>query len=288
MAVSTTTYFSNAIVGIPQVAGELVDIYETTSAPRFAIGTKFERQDGAIFRYAYFGSYSSASMVVASVASDYLISTVSSACLAGSATYQMPNENPGLYPGAVGSRYFICNGSGAVGGGSTIATVSLTANQLRGGYVAITSGAGVGYTYRIKSNTATGNPAAGLTRFELYEPLVAAVNTSTQLYLAGNKYNDLIPTIHSIAFVPAGIAVSTQAGGTYGWVLQKGVCGVLGGAAAMGSAGALAQLTTSAVGSIGINTVALNSSTINALPIIGVIIAGNSGSMGVLVDVNIA
>ena len=88
MAISTSSYFSNSLVGVPQVGGEIIsDIYATDTNPKIAIGTKFERQDGAVFRYAHFASQTSAGQVVASVASDICLASTTSAAVTPAAAY---------------------------------------------------------------------------------------------------------------------------------------------------------------------------------------------------------
>lgn len=229
MAVSTTSYFSNSLVGVPQVAGEPVDVYEKRATPRFALGTKFERQDGAIFRYAHFSGVTSAGMVMASGGSCTSVSMITTASAAPSSTYQMSNEQPGVYPGSVGSRYLVS--CGTIG-----AAVSVTANMYSGGYLTIASSGtqgGIGNTYRIKGNTATGVPAAGLMRFELYDPLLVVAATNMTISVMGSKYNDLLPvsplslSTPTVGCVPVGVVPIIQAAGYYGWVQTKGVTGVL-------------------------------------------------------------
>lgn len=286
MAVSTSSYFSNSIVGVPQVAGEPVDIYAKSSNPKFALGIKFERQDGAVFRYAHFTQATSAGMLVASVASDTGVAMITSAAVAESSTYQMPNETPGVYPGGVGSRYFICCGSAAG------AAISLTtANMYSGAYVSIASGTGAGHTYRIKGHTATGSPATGLTRFELYDPLIVAVNTATQMSIAGCKYNNLGVATKSTAPTIAGVTPIVQAAGYYGWVQTKGIAGVQADASAsITSAGYIAGLSTATAGSIGFHvystTTAVTNEAIQA-PLVGTLVTLTSGAGVALVNLAI-
>ena len=46
---SNTNYYSNAIVGVPQVGSD-INIHQLDSTPKFAVGYGFERADGAKFR----------------------------------------------------------------------------------------------------------------------------------------------------------------------------------------------------------------------------------------------
>jgi hypothetical protein len=276
MAISTSSYFSNSIVGVPQVAGELVDIYQTSSTPKFALGTKFERQDGAVFRYAQFASQTSAGMIVASVASDISISSVTSASVTPSSAYQMPIEQPGVYPGAVGSRFIV-------------SIITAAANQFVGAYLSVTSGAGVGYSYRVKGHTVTGDPATGKARFELYDPLIAAVNTSSQISIAGNKYNNVRPVATITSVVACGAAVRTQTGSTFGWVQTKGIAGVLTDVSAtLGSAGYIAGVSTADAGAVAMYSLAGTAQTtaIAQVPLVGTVLSIGSGTNYALVDLN--
>ena len=287
MAVSTSSYFSNSIVGVPQVAGELAsDIYEKSSAPKFALGTKFERQDGAVFRYAHFTKATSAGMLVAAIASDIGTAMITSAAVTPSATYQMPNEQIGIYPGAAGSRYFVLCGSAA-----GVAVSLATANMYAGAYVTIASGTGAGHTYRVKGHTATGTPATGLTRFELYDPLIVAVGPATQLSIAGCKYNNLGVATKNIAPTVVGVVPIVQAPGYYGWVQTKGVAGVQADATAtITSAGYICGLSTATAGTIGFHvystTTAVTNEAIQA-PLIGTLVTLVSAAGVALVDLAI-
>ena len=294
MAVSTTSYFSNSIVGVPQVAGEAVDLFESRTTPRFALGTKFERQDGAIFRYAYFLTATSAGMIMAGCGSDSTVAMVTSAAVAPTATYQMPNEQPGVYPGAAGSRYFVCAGSAA---GATF-SAAVTANQFAGAYITISSsGTGtnhIGYTYRVKGNTASGAPATGLCRFELYDTLQVAMSTNTTISIVGNKFNGVVPidvNTSKSAAVAAGVVPIIQAASRYGWVQTRGMGGVLlDGNAALGSAGDLVTVTTaSGVGAGSVFTTVTTAAANNArlLGAVGVLASAACNNCVGLVDISI-
>lgn len=63
MAISTTGYFSNAIVGQPQ-AGADIDIHEVNSTPKFALGFGFTRSDGNKYRYVQLSAATSAGTLV--------------------------------------------------------------------------------------------------------------------------------------------------------------------------------------------------------------------------------
>ena len=71
MAIGTGIWFNNSLVGIPSVASD-VDIHRTdvAASAKFAIGTGFERSDGARFRYCHFGASCNRGIVVATDASE--------------------------------------------------------------------------------------------------------------------------------------------------------------------------------------------------------------------------
>lgn len=214
MAISTSSYFSNSIVGIPQVAGEGVDLYESTQNPRFALGTKFERQDGCVFRYAQFSTAATAGRLMSSTEADISVAyATSNTCTAPTSTYQMPQETVGVYPGAIGSRYLISAVTGSA------------ANSLAGAYLSIVAGPGLGYTYRIRSNTASGTPATGVCRLELYDAIKVAVTAASYVTVRGCKYNDLADAT-TASNVVAGVNLSAKTASYFGWIQTRGIIGV--------------------------------------------------------------
>jgi hypothetical protein len=218
MAVSTTSYFSNATVGVPQVAGDF-NVFQIDTTPKLAIGTKFERQDGAVFRYSHFGvAITSAGLVLASSITNNMVNTA--ACVvASSSTYQMPVEQSGTYPNMKGSKFMI------------ITKASITADDFQGCYAVIGSTGllhNTGYTYRVKGNTATGDPVSGSLRLELYDKLQANLNSSTNVTIAGNAYSSLEPAFMYTNAVLAGVSMtSSSAADRWGWIQTKGIVAVL-------------------------------------------------------------
>lgn len=276
MAISSSSYFSNSIVGVPQVGGEYADVYASTASPRYALGTKYERQDGAVFRYGQFASATSAGYVVASVATDIQQLIIAATIATPATTYQMPNETIGVYPGSIGSRYFV-------------STITSAANQFAGGTVTFSAGPGAGYTYRIKGNTVTGTPATGKARFELYDPLVAEVGTATYATIYGSKYNDLNPASSTLMNV-IGVCVKNQAANYYGWVLTQGDIGIWQDAAALGgSAGMLACVSTATAGMVARGaSVATTGDNVSILyPIVGTYLISSTGSTLAIVKVSL-
>ena len=291
MTISTSSYFSNSIVGIPQVAGELVDVYASDATPKFALGTKFERQDGAVFRYAHFAGACTAGQVLASATTDVSFVSVSSSVISTSSTYQMYTEPLGVYPNGIGSRFIIIQTSAG--------NASAVANQYRGGYLTVSphKNDGVyvaGQTYRVKGSTLPGNPVAAgssLMRLELYDKLIATITTSAFIGVAGSKFNDLTPaddTIASGIAVVAGVAMNVQQAGYFGWVQSKGPVGIQLDVEAAGcSAGYLAVLGTNNIGSViaVANLQTSGASLIPSQPIIGIVMSVCSSTQTAVVDV---
>jgi len=108
----------------------------------------------------------------------------------------------------------------------TTTTVTLAANLLAGGFMTVISGTlGVGYTYKIKSNTAA---AGAVVTFTLADPIQVATTGTVIVDVSPNPYSGVIIT-------PAGTATSAAVGvsvynGTalyYGWVQTHGPASVL-------------------------------------------------------------
>jgi hypothetical protein len=281
MAVSTTSYFSNSLVGVPQVAGD-VDILATHATPRFALGTKFERQDGAIFRYALFGAACTGGQVMCPVTSETSYAHVTSAVISTSSTYQSAGDPIGVFPNGIGSRYLV------------LTVITATANQYAGGYIVASPHAdnGVmtssfGVTYRIKSNTATTTSTPYYSKFELYDQLVATIGTSASIGIAGSKYNDIVPgkQVAATASLPVGVATRTQAAAAYGWVQTRGISGVLIEGATGGSSGEIACLSTGMAG--GAVIIAAGSTWGVVRTIVGTVANTSSGSSFGLLDVKL-
>ena len=222
MSISTDTYYSNSLVGVPSVAGE-VDVYEVHTLPKFAIGTKFERQDGCVFRYAHFGVAISSlgAMVAPDVSSVNILPTAVTSVLAPSSSYQKEKDPKGVYPGSKGSLYIMAT----TGGGNT----SVSADAYSGGYINIAAGSGAGYTYRIRGNTALNDPTTGYYMLELYDRIQSAdLSTSSAFTITSSKYTNLmLAAANTGAGIAAGAVMSTSSTSyPYGWIQTRGITGV--------------------------------------------------------------
>ena len=240
MAISTSSYFSNSLVGVPQVAGEYVDIFQVSATPKYALGTKYERQDGCVFRYAQFASNIAVSTVLATVSSDAAVGYVATnTAFTSSSTYQQSDEPSGLYPGAIGSRYvMICS--------------TAAANIYAGGYLDIVAGTGYGYQYRIRANATT--LASNAVKVSLYDQIVVAMDSTTVWAITPCKFNDLVAAAITTGATLgiAGVKVSGNTAGTgsqFGWIQTAGQALCLGDAATM-QIGSIASISTTTAGYI--------------------------------------
>lgn len=108
----------------------------------------------------------------------------------------------------------------------TFATTAVTVDQYKDGYCCINKATGFGAAYRVKSNPAAG--IAATCAITLYDDLEKAVDTTTEVSLAKNKYDNVIvlPT-GAITNVPVGYALLDVAATYYFWCQVLGPCACL-------------------------------------------------------------
>lgn len=178
-------------------------IYEESATQKAALGTRLALPDGRVFRYAYNAG-----------------TAINRGLLVGpdvSAVCQAETDNS-----------IVAAGVGATTVDITIASV--TANQFQGGYLHITDDTGEGYTYRIKSNDATGGAAgSGKVRFTLYDGLVAALDTTSDFAITGCLYNNTVifDAAGGTDLIVSGVTPITVTANYYYWLQTAGVCTVL-------------------------------------------------------------
>lgn len=226
MAFSGTSYFNNAIVGIPQVGAD-VDIFENSTTPTFAVGTRFTRSDGNEYVYAHFGAaagtLSQAGFIVSTDISESGTSQALARILASGSVTAISGET--ITPGTKGSHYVEL-----IGGG-------VEADEYAGGYFQITGGgssdlAGGRYTYRIRGNTASSAKTTGakLTYYlELYEPIqqTLAGAQDSGMRILGSRYANLESAVARTDMFVAGVTTASHmATDTFGWVQTRGLAGV--------------------------------------------------------------
>lgn len=276
MAVSANSYFSNSIIGVPQVGAD-IDIYDTGSNPKYVLGFGFERSDGNKYRYCHFGALSARSSVVATDnIESSTTSTAMSAQVLSPTLYKIAGKT--LNPNATNSDYIQINNTGA-----NLSVAQLTADVWAGGYLTVVAGSGSGYTYRISGNSASGSPATGETYIYLYDKLAGPIDTTSAFIVQGCKWANLEPaltTTYNIA-KPIGITITGQTAGNYGWVCTKGITGAVISTVPSGAAyNVMVGVSTNTAGSVS----PLGVSTGNNYQIVGTIAQTYSNTTYCLVD----
>lgn len=208
MAVTGTNYFNNAIVGQP-MAGADFNIYDVDTLPKYAVGTGFTRSDGNKYRYVHYGA---ATDMGEAVATDRSESNISGAnCIQNPTSAGKPDfENINM--GAVGSHYIQAN-------------LTITNNQVAGGYLMISSpGTGEGQEFRIRGNTSWNGST---TRIELYEPIQIALDQTSDPVIVGSPYANVEPATTAAASTgdsgAVGVSVRGGSAANYGWVCTHGI-----------------------------------------------------------------
>jgi len=244
MSTNTQSYFSNAYPGeAPHFDGNIFRA-DAIASPKYPLGFKVSRADGSIHRYSMFGATCNRGVLVSPDISELNIPDTDNCIVA-------PASANDTTDGTIYSRFIQITKSGVV------------ENQFAGGYLVVTDGTGIGYTYRIKGNTATGTNVGSDTdafRMELYEPLQAAVTTDTDFAVIGCQYYDLEIATTTDATISGVSKVTVAVATPYTFIQTRGVCGILldasTTAAVDGAMMALSALTSGAVrpfvgGSIG-------------------------------------
>lgn len=117
------------------------------------------------------------------------------------------------------------NATGSFGPFTISTSTTLSANQLAGAIMSVAVTPGQGYSYRVKSNSATSS-ATGCS-IVLEDPLQTNLSTSSRVVFAVNPYNGVqvvgTAPVSSIVGVPM-VAIPT---GNFGWLQVAGPASVL-------------------------------------------------------------
>lgn len=147
----------------------------------------------------------------------------------GSRTYRYCSTavdlTAGQYVGQAAPSALTANALAAAAIGATELTLTIaavTADQFAGGQIHITDDTGAGYSYLIKTNTAT---ASGTITITLVNPLIVAVDTTSDVILTTAPYSNVIVGI--AASNPLGVALVATTAGTdsttqYFWAQTSG------------------------------------------------------------------
>ena len=157
-----------------------------------------------------------------------------------------------------------------------ISAGSATANQYAGAYLHTCDDAGEGFLYRIKENTAASSNAV---TFTLFDPLVVAVTTATDIAITPSLYNN-VKIASPTDCILCGVSVRTMQASYYGWVQTSGVATVLSDAAI-----ALGTITTLSDGVDG----AVHAQDAYTEPPVGytTMVSDDAGHVGVILQLGI-
>jgi hypothetical protein len=109
----------------------------------------------------------------------------------------------------------------------TLGATAVTANQYSGGYLTVEIGTtGAGQTLLIKSHPAASGSATLVVTLE--DPFVTATSGTVTMSLVQNNYNGVIQApITTLTGTPVGVALFPIAAGSFGWIVSRGITGVL-------------------------------------------------------------
>lgn len=108
---------------------------------------------------------------------------------------------------------------------TTTTTVTLTANQLAGGFLTIASSTlGTGFVYKIESHAAA---TAAVVTFNLSDPIVVATTGTVTIDVSLNPYQSVVVLPTTATSSPAGVAVYNTTAAYYGWLQTGGIATIL-------------------------------------------------------------
>lgn len=222
-------------------------LYSDSSTAMAALGQRVVTPDGRVFRYVKNGA-------VAMVPGK----------LYQSAAEVTANENLAVAAGAVGDTSI-----------TTTSTVTLTANQLAGGYVVVTTSTGAGYQYQIAGHAAV---TSAVVTINLVDPLLTTLAASTsKIDLIPNPFSGVILNAVPVTANVIGVAVYAVGAGNFGWLQTGGVANVLAdGTLTVGSlvgvssvtAGAVANCAATATTPVGIATTGVATTEYGAIKLL--------------------
>lgn len=189
MATDNNSYFTNAVP-----SGNLIfdgNVYRLDATPKYPLGFGVQRADGSRYRYAQFGAATNRGVLVSQDISETSIPDTDNGIVASASALVTTD-------GTAGS-YFI-----------EITMSNVILNQFAGAYFSTTDDTGEGYVYRIKGNTASGYNGATAYRLELYSPLIAAVDNTTDYSINGLPWNDVEVATQATDNILCGVSMRTS------------------------------------------------------------------------------
>ncbi len=194
-------------------------IYQASATPQTHVGDRLQLWGDRVFRYGHFVADYTTQYV-----GGYLVAPDTSAN--DLALLDDLVLSAGNYPTTAGMTKI------------EITAATITKDRFKNGTLHIVDGAGEGYTYFIKRNSATGAKLdtndldlAAATSFvlELYDGLIIALVVSdTDIAIVGNIYENLIPaTTTDLCAVGVSVLAIDYSEEPYAWVQTWGPCTVL-------------------------------------------------------------
>lgn len=179
------------LTGPTQTAGQ--NLFTTSSTQMHVLGERMVTPDGRVFRY----------------------------CKAGGTTL-VPGKLQQASAEDTTNMQNLTTATVAVGDLSvtTTTTVTLSANQVAGGYLVFTQGTGgKGATYRIKSHPAA---SAAVVTFTLEDAVHTAVTGTPKVDVIPNPYDGVIVNPTTASSCPVGVAIYPITNAQYGWLQTHG------------------------------------------------------------------
>lgn len=175
-------------------------ILEESSTTQATVGSYMETADGRGFRYTKVGATATvAGKVYQSKALD--------------ATNDQPSGGHAVAAAAIGDTAIV-----------TTATLTVTANEFQGGYIAVVVTPGEGYTYKIASHLAA---TTAVVTMNLEDPIKIALTTASRVIWVANPYNGVVLEPGTPTGRIVGVAPTIITAAYFGWLQTKGVASVL-------------------------------------------------------------
>lgn len=218
MALPSLQRFSKAIAGNMLAAAD-INIFATDVTQKYPVGQGVQGAGGEVYRYCSFDAAVAAGKLVGPNLTNILKSITTTAPVATVVTVQA--EYP-ILPNTVGSHYI------------QVTLASITVNQYQGGKIIIAANSGLGYTYDIRFNTATGTLASGAVNIQTVQPLQVSLSPNSSIIISPSKYNDCVAaqsgTLNN--YVVNGVVMGNPGGNSgatniFGFVQTKGVVGCI-------------------------------------------------------------
>lgn len=183
-----------ALQGIPQ------GIYEQSSTQKGPLGTRIVLPDSRAYRYSHFVAAVNAGELVAQ---DESVSSIAV-------------SDGKMTAAAIGVTQVTFTDNSLI-------TTADVKDVYAGGYLHTEDDAGEAYTYRIKGNDAgEASGTDGELVMDLYDGLVVALTTATDVSVTGNLWKNLKIGVAGSDCVIAGVAVRAMTIAYYGWVQTWG------------------------------------------------------------------